>query len=153
MYSVSLAGNRLTEKILNVRVCLYNNFTTVLWTFCLERWSLFPIFSYLKYVSWEITLHFLLRSDSDSFSCSPLLSLLCQTCSHLSRKRTGLFFLTISSRKKWTYKIKLLSILFLSAFIYTKSSLSLSQTHTTFSLLSLLYFQGPDGDFSPKILK
>lgn len=64
------------------------------WTFCLEWWSLFPIFSYIKYVSWEVTLHFLLRSDPGPFRCWSLLSLLCQTCSYQHRKRT-FFFLAL----------------------------------------------------------
>lgn len=90
MYSISLAGNWLTEKRrLNVSVGLYNNVTTVLqWTFCLEWWSLFSIFSCIKYISWKVTLHFLLRSDPGSFSFQSLLSLLCQTCSYQHRKRT-----------------------------------------------------------------
>lgn len=69
------------------------------------------------------------------------------------QKKDRKFCFTSSSRKKWTYKIKSLSIIFLTAFTYTKSSLSLSQTvtpPTTCSLLSLVYFHGPDGFFPQK---
>lgn len=70
------------------------------------------------------------------------------------QKKDRKFCFTSYSRKNWTYKIKSLSILFLTAFTYTKSSLSQTVTPpTTCSLLSLLYFHGPCGVFSPKMRK